>query len=573
VQQQGIEEVYRYTDQFAEMILFKDENGFRKLNINNGLQFMERDEHRYHQAVFMMPSLFTPSKEQRVLILGGGDGLGARELLKLPTVKSVDLVDISDSMIFMSSKHPEMTILNNNSLIDERVTVHVEDSNAFIERAKEANEKWDLIILDYPDPSVDENSPINYLFSKEHYADVMELLDEDGVMSIQSTSVYISPNVFSKIRLNLSYTATSVFSMVVNIQSFGDIGVLFVRNNKRDREVQENQMPAWKLEHTIPAKAFFTEHSINKFLYFLEDEKPTIALEDIDKISIPDLIKYDISADGKRIENNFFTNETVPSRSRLISVSEEEAENVYEEHRMERSKSVKDIFISNGYLLGYPNSGYEKLDEDDVFFKSLDTVKDKDGNIEAFLRVRQDDEFTESEFAYINNISNSPAFFKLYDKHLAKTNYKPLLLTYWEHNVLTQNLVNKFDGEIIEEGYTWNIEIKEVDINKRRKKDLKLNLGNGDVFVYNGILGCWETNWVDTKHSVRDMVNLCIENDIPNLSIFSRTPPVEFDFYKYKVAKLDFSEGKASRLLKAVVKRIQKKEERDETIEKKKKKK
>jgi len=545
-------ELYKYSDSFGDISLYRDNDGFRALNINSGLQFLERDEHRYHQTVFMMPSLFAKSKQQKVLILGGGDGLGARELLKLPAVDTIDLVDISSAMIFMSSQHPDMTILNGNSLTDDRVTVHVQDSNDFIRNAKAENKKWDLIVLDYPDPSIDANSPINHLFSKEHFAEVIDLLSDKGVMSIQSTSVYISPNVFAKINTNLQQVSTSVFNMVVNIQSFGDIGVIYCRKSKNDNQ-------EWNLQHEVPERAFFNAQSIARFLYFLEDEKPSLEPQDIENLTISELIKYDISADIKRIENNYYINQSVPSRNRLINIPDGEVEKIYNEQKKKKTKSVKDIFVNNKIMLGYPNTRYELLPENDIFFQKLDIERDEDGYVKSILKIKEDEDKIESEFVYIADVNSSLSAFKLYNKYLSKKNYEqPLLLTYWEHNILTQNLVDRFGGEIVENGYTWNIQINEADINKKPTEDFSIELGELGNFEYNGILGCWSTNWVDTKYNIQEIIEQCIENNIPNLSIFSLTPPVEFDYYRYKVAKLDFSENKANKLLNYIVKRISK---------------
>jgi len=546
-------DLYTWTDEFGRLSLFKDDENFTRLHINNGLQFMERDEHRYHQSVFMLPSLFVESKKQKVLVLGGGDGLGARELLKLDSVASIDLVDISDAMIFMSTKHKEMTRLNEDSLNNKKVTVHIQDSNDFIVDALKKNNKWDLIILDYPDPSVHKDSPINHLFSAEHYRDVMELLNKNGVMAIQSTSVYISPNVFTKIAINLSKSATSILQLAINIQSFGDIGVIFARKNEDETAESKGQ---WALKHKVPKRAFFREETIGRFLIFMEDEKPTLDLDVIEEMSFPNLIKHDISSDFRRKENNYFLTEGVSSINRLIDVSEEEALRIYKENMRIKTKSLKEIFVKNSYLLGYPNNHFEELDEDDGFFKSFDVVRDKEGYIEGFLKIREDKDFIENEYIYIRQTKNTSAVFKLYYEHFERNNYKPMMITYWEHNILTDNIVRKLGGTIVEKGFTWNIRVPHVDPKKRSTESFKVELGDVGVFVYNGLLGCWETNWVDTKHNLSEIIQLCIDNNIPNLAIYSETPPVEFDYFKYKVGKLDFS--KANKGLSTVLKRMAK---------------
>lgn len=535
---QNFEELYSWKDEFVKITLYNDTGGFTNLSINNGLQFAEKDEHRYHQSVFMLPSLFSPVKKQKVLILGGGDGLGTRELLKLDHIESIDLVDISEAMIFMSKKHHDMIALNYNSLNNEKVTVHIEDSLNFIQEAIKKGRKWDLIILDYPDPSVEENNPINVLFSKEHYADVIKLLSEDGVLSVQSTSVYISPNVFAKISLNMEASSSAMLRLVINIQSFGDIGVIFARK----RSEYDNK--EWKLHHEIPKKAFFNVSSIERFLHFFEDEKPSLAIEHIKEANIATLIKYDISADIRRNKNNFFINNSINSYKRFIDVSEEESIKVYEENKNRNYKTVKEIFVQNKYLLGYPNNDFESMQEKDSFFQSFNIYKDKNGNIDGIIKFREDDNFTENEYIYYKNLKNIKPMFRAYAEHIKENGFKPILITFWEHNVLTENIVNKLGAETVEKGFTWNIALENVDISKKPQENIYFDLGENGKFVFNGILGCWETDWIESKQIFNEMVRLCIKNNIPNLSIFSKTPPVEFDYFIYKVVKLDYYKNK-----------------------------
>lgn len=527
-------ELYKWKDNFAEIVLSKNAQNFTELRIDGGLQFMERDEHRYHQAVFMLPSLFVKKEKIKVLILGGGDGLGARELMFLPFVESIDLVDISDSMIFMSSSHPEMAKLNNNSLNNPKVSVNIMDSNIFIDKAIENSETWDLIILDYPDPSVFNDSPINNLFSSNHYAKVSKILSNEGIVSIQATSVYISPNIYEKVFLNIAKTTSSQLKLLINIQSFGDIGVILARKYTDDNQ-------HWSPYHQIPPKSFFDEQSINKFTIMLKDEMPTLTSEIIEQMSIPDLIKYDISADNKRIENNFFTNHNVHSLNRLLDMSEEKALELYNKSLLVKCKTAKEIFVNNEYLLGYPNSGYNRLKEDDVFFQNLNLIKDNDGYINSVLKVRVDEDYIESEFIYTNNINNSLAMYRLYAQYLVDNNFKPLMLTYWSHNPLTQKVVEKLGGEIIDKGFTWNIQIPNVNVDDKPTEDMQEDLGELGYFSYNGLFGSWETNWVETKHRVKEIISYCALRNIPNLAIFSQTPPVEYDYFLYKTAKIEFN--------------------------------
>ena len=233
---------------------------------------------------------------------------------------------------------------------------------------------------------------------------------------------------------------------------------------------------------------------------------------------------------------------------------------VYKEGMDKKYKTVKEVFVNNSYLLGYPNCGFEQLDENDNFFQNLDIIRDKDGYIDAILKMRIDDDFMEEEYIYTNNINNSVSMYRLHQKYLKENNFKPLMITYWAHNPLTQNVVDKFDGEIVERGFTWNIPIINIDVKNRPQEGMKEDLGELGYFSYNGILGSWETNWVDTKSRLPEIISYCMARNIPNLAIFSQTPPVEYDYFMYKIAKIDFdkSNPKMSKTLRNVLTKIAK---------------
>jgi hypothetical protein len=123
------------------------------------LQFSSMDEHRYHEALvhpaFLVPTPNTPTHEKSVLILGGGDGLVAREVLKYD-VEEVDLVDLDPAVtdFFGAKGPPELQQLNGFSLSDRRLTVHNMDALHYI--GNYSGEPYDIVILDLPDP----NSPV-----------------------------------------------------------------------------------------------------------------------------------------------------------------------------------------------------------------------------------------------------------------------------------------------------------------------------------------------------------------------------------------------------------------------------
>lgn len=283
----SVELVSYWKDEFAEVVLRK-ENGFLRMYINNGLQFDERDEYRYHQTVFLLPALcLNPERENSVLVLGGGDGLGVRELLRLPYIKQIDLVDISPYIVTLAKTHPEMLRLNMGSLNNEKVNVIIGDGYEYVQTA---NKKYDLIVLDYPDPSIREDDPVNKLFTRKHFEDVKGILNEDGIMSMQATSVVVSPNVFRWLQLQVGKVFETVVPLRVNIGSFGDIGVILAGEKVR-------------LETNIPEGVFFNEDSLNEFAILHEDEKPDISDKELINLPIYQVIGYDLKVRQEEIRD------------------------------------------------------------------------------------------------------------------------------------------------------------------------------------------------------------------------------------------------------------------------------
>ena len=96
---------------------FKDDI---RLFLNSHLQFSSRDEYRYHEAL-IHPGLSAVPAPRRVLVLGGGDGLAVREILKYPQIESITLVDLLDAeMTRLFSTHTMLTALNHKSFSRQR---------------------------------------------------------------------------------------------------------------------------------------------------------------------------------------------------------------------------------------------------------------------------------------------------------------------------------------------------------------------------------------------------------------------------------------------------------------------
>src|SRR5882672_2636775 len=115
------EVVYATSSPYQRIVVTRGNSGFH-LFLNGNLQFSSADEYRYHEAL-VHPALGAVAAPHRVLILGGGDGLALREVLKYPSVREVTLGDLDRKMTMLSKSFPALAELNHNSFSDPRVHV------------------------------------------------------------------------------------------------------------------------------------------------------------------------------------------------------------------------------------------------------------------------------------------------------------------------------------------------------------------------------------------------------------------------------------------------------------------
>lgn len=218
--------VFRETTQYQNIILTRRADGLIRLFLNRHLQFCSADEKIYHELLVHPAMSMAPSRAS-VLILGGGDGLALREVLRYDDVESVTLVDIDPAMVRFASTEPHMVRINHNAFGDARVrhvtgpvesdgekqqvglvglrrtqlnhlefhpTAEVDvatlDAAAFL---PDAAGSFDVAFLDFPDPS---SVPLAKLFSKDMYLELRRKLKPGAIIAVQSTSPFQAKNVF-----------------------------------------------------------------------------------------------------------------------------------------------------------------------------------------------------------------------------------------------------------------------------------------------------------------------------------------------------------------------------------------
>lgn len=195
-----------------------------RLYIDGHIQFSARDEYRYHEAL-VHPLMSVPGKRENVLILGGGDGLAAREILKYEDVVRIHLVDIDPEMTRISKTLPMLASLNNNSLEHPKLTIYNEDAFSFI---NQPGVLYDRVIIDMPDP---HNEAINKLYSKEFYTMIRKRLSPRGIVVSQSSSPFFTHKTFWGIEKTLDAVFDDTLSYHFTVPSFGLWGFNMARAN------------------------------------------------------------------------------------------------------------------------------------------------------------------------------------------------------------------------------------------------------------------------------------------------------------------------------------------------------
>lgn len=207
--------IHRTQSEYQRIVLTHAPNrDEHRLYIDGHLQFAESDEYRYHESL-VHPVMAMPGERSRILILGGGDGLAAREVFKWPEVKLVDLVDIDPAITSVSRELGPLKRLNKGSLEDERLTLYHKDAFTFVQ---DIAEPYDRIIIDLPDP---HNEALNKLYSREFYLMLRRGLGPEGILICQSSSPFVTRKTYWCIGTTMESAELNLLSHHTAIPSFG----------------------------------------------------------------------------------------------------------------------------------------------------------------------------------------------------------------------------------------------------------------------------------------------------------------------------------------------------------------
>jgi spermidine synthase len=155
------EVIFSRNTRYQRIVLTKWKDDIR-LFLSSHLQFSSRDEYRYHEAL-VHPGLAAITNAKRVLVLGGGDGLAVREVLKYPSIEQVTLVDLDPEMTSLFKNNSMLVELNAASLKSPKVRIINEDAFPWLDRN---NDVFDFVVVDFPDPT---NFSLGKLYTTAFY--------------------------------------------------------------------------------------------------------------------------------------------------------------------------------------------------------------------------------------------------------------------------------------------------------------------------------------------------------------------------------------------------------------------
>jgi spermidine synthase len=247
------EVVHAQSTPYQRIVVTRGHRGF-SLFLNGNLQFASVDEYRYHEAL-VHPAMQAAKERKRVMILGGGDGLAAREVLRYPEVEEVTLIDLDPAMTRLATGYAELKALNHAALEDKRMQVRNEDAMQFI--AREHEKTWDVVLVDFPDPN---NFSLGKLYTTRFYALLKARLSPGGVAVVQSTSPLFARQSFWCVDATMRAAGFKTRPYHALVPSFGEWGYVLAG--------KDEPVPLWPM---ISGLKFLDEQTAEGMFQFPPD--------------------------------------------------------------------------------------------------------------------------------------------------------------------------------------------------------------------------------------------------------------------------------------------------------------
>ncbi|MFN7152508.1 MAG: polyamine aminopropyltransferase [Acidovorax sp.] len=229
--------VFSTASPYQRIVVTQGRAGHR-LYLNGNLQFAQADEYRYHEAL-VHPAMAAHGAPKMVAVLGGGDGMAVREILKYPSVESVTLVELDPAMTKIFSENPRLAQLNGQALQNPKVKIVNTDAFGWLQQTTDV---FDVIVVDFPDPT---NFSIGKLYTNSFYALLDRRLAASGYAVVQTTSPLVARKSYWTVAQTIESVGLSTAPYHAHVPSFGEWG--FIVASRRP----------WRLPDALPADLRF----------------------------------------------------------------------------------------------------------------------------------------------------------------------------------------------------------------------------------------------------------------------------------------------------------------------------
>jgi spermidine synthase len=252
------EVVFARQTPYQRVVLTRGRGSFQ-LFLNGGLQFSSADEYRYHEALVHLPMALRPGA-RRALVLGGGDGLALRELLRHPSIEEITLVDLDPEMVRIARENPLLRDLNGDSFASPKVRVVNQDAYVWLHQD---HGQFDIAIIDFPDPN---NFSLGKLYTTRFYRLLRRALAPGAPVAVQSTSPLMARASFWCVVRTMEQAGFAVRPYHAFVPSFGEWGFVLARD-------LPFEVPR-KLEPELEGLRYLTDELLPQLFVFSKDMGP-----------------------------------------------------------------------------------------------------------------------------------------------------------------------------------------------------------------------------------------------------------------------------------------------------------
>lgn len=256
------------------------------LFLNGNLQFSSEDEHRYHEAL-VHPVMSAARRRERVLILGGGDGLALREVFRHPEVREVTLVDLDPAMTETAGRL--FGELAEHAFDDPRLTLVHDDALVWLDERPADAPSFDVVIVDFPDPN---HFALGKLYTSRFYRLAQRAMADDGAMVVQSTSPLFARRSFWCIDATMRASGLHTAPYHATVPSFGAWGFVLARKARFE--------PPERLESGLEGRLRFLTNALLPSLFVFPADMAPLDVEP-NRLNDQTLVRY-YEAETRRLE-------------------------------------------------------------------------------------------------------------------------------------------------------------------------------------------------------------------------------------------------------------------------------